>query len=121
VWEGDGISDEVDIRVLKPGLHVITGFGLDTWDVPRCAFIRDELLRGFPPHGRGRLDTEDLKRVLSSHRAGTVDSDVCVHDPGESHLTVSSCVVRATADWSFHVDATPAAPCLGRPWDRFRI
>jgi len=125
VWEGDGVSSGVAIKILNPGLHVVTGFGLDTWDIPRCAFIRDEL--------SGRFDIEDLKRVLSSHRSGTVDSDVCIHDPEESHVTVSSCIVRASTDWTFHVDATPIAPCRTRlrwgraggresaPWDKFQI
>ncbi len=113
IWMGDGLSDVVTRTVLPPGLHVISGFGVDTWDVPRCSTIKKAL--------SGDFGLQEMQQILSHHATGKVDDDVCVHDPDETHVTVSSCIIQATSDWGFKVDAVKTAPCLSTPWDYWEL
>jgi uncharacterized protein with NRDE domain len=45
-------------RQVTPGLHVATGFGIDTWEVPRCRYIRSAV--------PNLTDMVELPTVLSS-------------------------------------------------------
>jgi len=117
VWESDGSSERVVRAELAEGLHVVTGFGLDTWDVPRCGLIRRVMGETV---GEALARSERMKKVLASHSTGRVADDVCVHDPGESHVTVSSCVLESRSS-GYLVQAVDAAPCSGAAWDSWII
>ena len=114
VWGGDGVSSSISRTVLTHGLHIITGFGLDTWEIPRCSYVKRAVTRS--------CNISDMKKVLSYHETGHMEDDVCVHDPRESHVTVSSCVIQASPEWrSFRVEAVKTAPCFGKQWDSWTI
>lgn len=99
---------------LRPGLHVVTGFGIDTWGVPRCATIKGEL-------GGKPFREEQLKRVLSLHGKNTGLTSVCIHDRLETHHTRSSCTIRALPDWSFEIQETDEPPCQTLVWRNWKL
>ena len=98
---------------LDKGLHVITGYGIDTYDIPRCAFIKREL---------ATINSIELKRVLSSHICNDVLYDVCIHDPKETHQTRSSCIISADEYFNFNVEAIDHPPCTQNiEWDKWMV
>lgn len=101
IWSGDGQSQEVQILELEPGLHVVSGFGIDTWEVERCQKIKSDFSMSYAK----------LTKLLSFHGNGTVNSAVCVHDPNEYHKTVSSCIIKHQFDDSFLIYETMVPPC----------
>jgi len=115
IWEGDGRSSQPALRYFPPDntMHVITGFGVDTWHVERCKRIRDDLWAA--PYAN------DFKRALALHVTGKVADDVCIHDPTESHQTRSSCIITANATWDFHVEAVNVPPCKATNWDAWDV
>ena len=123
IWEGNGVSRKVNIVKLSSGLHIITGFGIDTWDISRCKFVQTALCH--LDNERYRIEAyDDITNVLSAHQTGKVEDDVCVHDPNESHKTVSSCCIeinRFSHYGDIIVDAVKIAPCLAKEWDTFTI
>lgn len=92
-------SQALSLLNCEPGLHTVTGFGIDTWDIPRCQFIQNNYHK------------ENLRTVLSYHGDGTVETAVCVHDKKESHQTRSSCIIVADENWHFQVEEYTTAPC----------
>jgi uncharacterized protein with NRDE domain len=116
VYTGDTVTVGIQKTIFEPGLHVITGFGIDTWKIRRCSRIEAELEDAL------FLNTDFvLKKIMSIHDTGSVDTDVCIHDPNESHVTVSSCVITADTFWSFHVQAINAPPCSREQWDKWTV
>ena len=123
IWESDGISDKVNILSLRAGLHIVTGFGVDTWDIPRCKLVKVTL--NHLSKNEYRFEAyNDMMKVLSIHQTGKVEDDVCIHDPNESHQTVSSCCIEVNNFPHYQdiiVDAVKTAPCLAKEWDIFSI
>jgi uncharacterized protein with NRDE domain len=89
IASGDGLvsimnnHESLNVNYLEPGLHISTGHGLDKWEVPRCAWVKNNYSDNL----------EDLKKILSYHDKD-VDHSVCVHDEEESHKTRSSCIIN---------------------------
>jgi uncharacterized protein with NRDE domain len=94
---------------LRPGLHVVTGFGIDTWGIPRCRIIRENL-------EGNTVRAEYLKMTLSLHGKNTGLTSVCIHDKLETHHTRSSCIVKALPGWSFEVQEANEPPCQALVW-----
>jgi uncharacterized protein with NRDE domain len=105
---------QIHRRPLRPGLHVVTGYGVDTWTIPRCHSIQEYLMKT-------SSRVEAFKRVLSLHGQGDCRSAVCIHDRNETHRTRSACVVKALPDWSFEVQETDEPPCQTRVWRNWKL
>lgn len=104
-------GNRISIQNVDPGLHVVSGFGIDTWKVSRCRNIREMLDNG-----------AEMEQILALHKTGHVDDDVCVHrDDDDNRVTISSSVIRADINWNFTVDAIAAPPCSEVQWDQFMM
>jgi hypothetical protein len=118
---GHGASRRVELIHFAPGLHVATGWGVDNWDVPRAAYIK----RYF---GSGEISMMDALRWHTAE--GDAKGSVCVHDPSESHVTVSSCIIEVASGpqvvgdetdrtWrSISVEHVESPPCEAEFWNR---
>jgi len=121
---GHGPSRRVELIHFAPGLHVATGWGVDNWEVPRARLIREDFGSVLPSSPEG------LKQMLAHHSGkDKSDHDVCVHDPNESHVTVSSCVIAVKngpqmvgeddRKWeSISVQHVECPPCEAKFWNK---
>lgn len=123
VYSGNGIDQLPEFTYLdskfsiwnnKPGFHVISGHGIDRWDVERCKFLKDNA---------GKLKST-AKDLLSFHGDNTVDSAVCVHDPKEYHQTVSSCIITGQqalfgSYYQWDIESTTSPPCHDKTWNHY--
>lgn len=102
------------IKEAAPGLHIATRWGIDTWNVPRCRYIKETL--------ESDMSDEIWKKLLAYHGNGTLREAVCIHVLKENYATRSSCFVRAAKDWSkLHVQHTWCAPCEADHWDSYDL
>lgn len=92
---GDG--ERLKCEWLPDGITVLTAYGTELSHVPRAFEIerRLEALKRCDDASPESLDT-----LLNFHANHDPRAAVCVHDPNESHRTMSSMIIRANADWS---------------------
>ena len=101
-------------RETAPGLHIATRWGIDTWDQPRCRYIKETLEQD--------MSNETWKKLLAHHGNSSLEEAVCVHVPEKNYATRSSCFVRAAKDWSkLYVQHTWCAPCEADHWDSYDL
>lgn len=94
---------------LEPGLHISTGWGLDKWNIHRSNYVRNKF-----------TDETSLKQILKYHGNFEVESEICVHDPKETHQTRSSCII--TSDWEeFTVEHSDFRPCDTKIWKTKKV
>jgi uncharacterized protein with NRDE domain len=105
-----GYDGRFTVHEPDPGFHIVSGFGIDTWEVSRCKNITRMIGQELP-----------MKQILSYHQTGLEDDDVCIHNSPENRLTLSSCIVRADKNWRFTVDAINTTPCSESEWNQFDI
>jgi len=99
------------IKTMNPGLYVSTGWGINTWDIPRCDYIKNKY------NGKS-----SLKDILKYHGSFDVESEVCVHDPEETHQTRSSCIITSENNFSkFNVEHIDTRPCENIEWKKETI
>jgi hypothetical protein len=127
---GHGASRRVELIHFAPGLHVATGWGVDSWSVPRAEFIRRGGLSASPSEWHPWTNVDDMKQLLSHHSTeGDAKSSVCIHDPDESHVTVSSCIIEVKngpqivgeddRKWqSISVQHVETPPCKAEFWNK---
>jgi hypothetical protein len=117
---GHGSTRRVELLHFEPGLHVATGWGVDNWKVPRAKWIQGCL--GPSP------TAVQIEEALQYHAEnGKAKSSVCVHDPNESHVTVSSCIIEVShsphkkigGSWqSITVKHVETPPCQSHFWNK---
>ncbi len=116
---GHGSTRRVELLHFEPGLHVATGWGVDNWKVPRAKWIKEHLSSSSDDY------SVRIEQALCYHaNNGKAKSSVCVHDPNESHVTVSSCIIEVAhsklgGKWqSVSVKHVETAPCHTHFWNR---
>jgi hypothetical protein len=110
-----GFAHDVSVQPLDDGLHVITGYGTTTSHVERAA----EIERRVAELPLGTVPTpEVLNTLLRFHANGQPTAAACVHDPNESHRTVSSMIIRPNRTWSRIETWYRNGPACGRPFDK---
>jgi len=91
---GDG--DRLISSAIPFGATVLTAYGTKPSHVPRAAEIERRIAA---LQRRDEASPEALEGLLNFHADGDPRSAACVHDPRESHRTMSSMVIRADRDW----------------------
>lgn len=96
-----GFGHQVDVQPLKDGgifngFHVITGYGTTRSHAPRAKEI--EMRFGCVVTAGPTPAMLDL--LLNFHANGDPQRAACVHDPNQTHKTVSSMLIRAVRGWS---------------------
>ena len=75
---------------LSAGLNISAGWGVNdqVWSQQRGKNIKNFLL------SYNDVSLKVMAKVMALHDDGTEDTDVCVHDPKTTHVTVSSGLIR---------------------------
>ena len=140
---GHGASRKIELIELSPGLHIVTGWGIDLFpksfhaqnNIPNSNVRREMLIHdNFDIENFNVFSNqEELKRLLSLHhdkRDTNPEWSVCVHGNESEHVTVSSCIVIVNNDnssgnnkkWNFaEIEHTERSPCISTYWNRSRI
>lgn len=109
---GDGRRVET-IRV-EDGLCVVTGYGWTRSHAPRVMEIERRFEEIVRPQGPTPAALDTLLNFHADHRP---EHAACVHDPHESHKTVSSMLVRTDREWSHFDTWYRHGPACGGPFD----
>ena len=122
---GHGSTRRVELLHFEPGLHIATGWGVDNWKVPRAKLIRERLTPLGAQENWSEWYSVKIEETLCYHSAdGNTKSSVCVHDPNETHVTVSSCIIEVKGQidsglWqSVSVRHVETAPCCASFWNK---
>lgn len=92
-----GNGDELIVRDIPAGCTPLTAYGTTPGHAPRATEIER---RARALMMRADASPEGLDSLLNFHADHSPRAAACVHDPNESHKTISSMVVRVDSDWS---------------------
>ncbi len=115
-------GDELVVRRLNDGVHVLTSYGFDPDHCLRETFVRSSMTNAIssPLAGASFLESEAML-MLANHGDGSARGSTCVHHLNESHKTRSSMIVTVDSAWSnFRIASNDSSPCSGT-WDAYRM
>ncbi len=106
-----GYEHRVEVERMGDGISVVTGYGTTRSHVPRTVEIERRFEEIVCSQGPTPTALDALLNFHADHRPRDA---ACVHDPDESHQTVSSMLVRADRDWSrFEIWERNGPACSG--------
>ncbi|HEU0051282.1 MAG TPA: NRDE family protein [Patescibacteria group bacterium] len=89
-----GHGERLTCDQIQASTTILTAYGIGAKDTPRAREIERRISR------LNDSSPNAVNQLLDFHANGNPLAAACVHDPNESHRTVSSMLIRTDASWS---------------------